>query len=476
MESIKYYKWKKKELNLFKKSCNDILKIKEMQLYQPYYSLYFYIHNTKDSHKLIDIDRRYFIKEVLNIEVEKYHTSNINVSCKIFDKKNSSLKELELFCKCIPLLDPLHIMMNNYNNVVHRNPLLPSCYNHNTQMKINDMCNTAYIDTFMSYICSELTINDILPTFPIFYGSINGIKESFNYDLTDEYHDYKQEKWFHKNLGKTYSIDMYISSDDESDVESDNESDISDNGEYISLLKDIPVQMFFIEKLEGTLEDLLNEDIEKLNADIIKSSIFQVSFALAYLQKHYLFTHNDLHINNVMFQKTDKQFIYYKVNNLYYKVPTHGYLFKIIDFGRCIFTYRNKLFFNDTFYKHSEAGGQYTDPNNHLLFKQKEEEEPIQPNYNFDLCRLAITILDVCNYDKTKEIKNNISFIDFIHSLTLTNEGESLFDLEDDFDMYVSIAKYSSNSRPSKVLQNYIFNDYKVKKKYFPKKLYYKLD
>ena len=104
MESIKYYKWKKKELSVLKKSCSDILKIKEIQLYQPYYSLYFYIHNTKDSHKLIDIDRRYFIKEVLNIELDKYHTSNINVSCKIFDKKNSSLKELELFCKCIHFL------------------------------------------------------------------------------------------------------------------------------------------------------------------------------------------------------------------------------------------------------------------------------------------------------------------------------------------------------------------------------------
>ena len=76
--------------------------------------------------------------------------------------------------------------MNNYNNVVHRNPLLLLCYNYNTQMKINDMCNTAYIDTFMSYICSELTINDILPSFPIFYGSINGIKDSYNYDLTDD--------------------------------------------------------------------------------------------------------------------------------------------------------------------------------------------------------------------------------------------------------------------------------------------------
>ena len=41
---------------------------------------------------------------------------------------------------------------------------------------------------------------------------------------------------------------MYVSSDEESD--SDEEYD---NGEYISLLKDIPVQMFFIEKLEGNI-------------------------------------------------------------------------------------------------------------------------------------------------------------------------------------------------------------------------------
>ena len=107
--------------------------------------------------------------------------------------------------------------------------------------------------------------------------------------------------------------------------------------------------------MEGTLEDLLDETP---NADLIKSCIFQVSFALAFLQKKYSFTHNDLHVNNIMFKKTDRQYLYYKFNNIYFKIPTHGYLFKIIDFGRCIFTYHNKTFFNDTFDKHGEAEGQ----------------------------------------------------------------------------------------------------------------------
>ena len=55
------------------------------------------------------------------------------------------------------------------------------------------------------------------------------------------------------------------------------------------------------------------------------------------MQKHYSFTHNDLHINNIMYTSTSKTFLYYKYNNIYFKVPTYGYLFKIIDFGRSHF-------------------------------------------------------------------------------------------------------------------------------------------
>ena len=35
-----------------------------------------------------------------------------------------------------------------------------------------------------------------------------------------------------------------------------------------------------------------------------------------------------LHINNVMYIKTDILYLYYKFNNIYYKVPTHGYFSK----------------------------------------------------------------------------------------------------------------------------------------------------
>ena len=71
-----------------------------------------------------------------------------------------------------------------------------------------------------------------------------------------------------------------------------------------------------------------------------------------------------------MFKKTDKKYIYYKFCNIYFKVPTFGYLFKIIDFGRSIL-YHGKLFFNDTFNKHGEAEGQYSHHLINLILKKK---------------------------------------------------------------------------------------------------------
>jgi len=516
--SIKFHKWNRKDKKILSRSCDELMDIKEVQFYQPYFSLYFHVHNTSKSHQTIDIKRRYYMKEILEVTNQKYHTSNTFLKCKIFDSSKNINIIKETFCKCIPLLDPLYYLMSNYNTLVNRNNLLPSCYNYNTYEKINNMNNNAYIDTFFSFICSQVTLNNLSPSFPIYYGSLNGIKKEYNFDISEDYNSLKNEKWFHKNLNKfQISVDMYISSDEESDDEEsddeesddeesddeesddeesddkesenegsdDEESDessllsfnsstssgSSNKNDYIILLKNLPCQFFFIEKLQGTLEDILT-NIEDLNIEVILSCIFQISFALMYLQKHYSFTHNDLHINNVMFTSTTKTFIYYKYNNIYFKVPTFGYIFKIIDFGRSVFKFHNKLFFNDTFEKHGEAEGQYSKPFNKLLFK--DNNEPIiKQNFHFDLCRLAITILDVCNFDKNKNYLKKQSFVDFIYNMTLTENCESLYNLEDNFHMYISIAKYSSNALPKNIIQNIIFNKYRIKKKSFPKHSYY---
>ena len=116
--------------------------------------------------------------------------------------------------------------------------------------------------------------------------------------------------------------------------------------DYIATFKNFPVIYLFIESLEGTLEDL---SFKMFNLDLLKSCLFQITFALIYLQKNItILLTMILHINNIMYQSTDRPYLYYKYNNQYYKVPTYGKLFKIIDFGRSIFTFLQKNLYAST--------------------------------------------------------------------------------------------------------------------------------
>ena len=161
---IGFYKWNN-DYKILYNSVKTILNTTNPQIYFPILSLYLYYHNTKKSHKCIDLERRYYVKQILSVDYLKYYNSNSIINAKVFDEKTKTYFTQELFCKCMPILDPLHYIMNNYNSLVKRNPLLPSNYNFNTFEKINDMNNSAYIDTFFGYICSYITTNDINPSF-----------------------------------------------------------------------------------------------------------------------------------------------------------------------------------------------------------------------------------------------------------------------------------------------------------------------
>ena len=65
--------------------------------------------------------------------------------------------------------------------------------------------------------------------------------------------------------------------------------------------------------------------------------MLQIIFTLIIYQQTFEFTHNDLHTNNIVYNNTEKKYIYYRYKNRHYKVPTYGKIYKIIDFGRAIY-------------------------------------------------------------------------------------------------------------------------------------------
>lgn len=460
---IRYHKWQEKEYKELFNSVREHLEMKSLQFYMPFYSLYFSIHNSKKSIDKIDLERNFYLKNIKEVTKSRYYNSNMFLMSDIYDSSKNIIEEKEIFCKTIPIVDAMHCVNNNYNFITKNNYHLPSAYNYNTFKKINDMNNTAYIDVFCSYLFGNLTYNKVNPSFALYYGSMNGVG-NYKYDISDEYHDIKNDKCFNKCIDKGFKLDVYIS-DSESDSNSDGDSESNDD-DYIAIIKDIPLQLLCIEKLEGTLEDLIDDNISE---ELLLSCLFQISFALTYLQKHFEFTHNDLHINNIMYSNTDTKYLYYKMNNIYYRVPTHGKIFKIIDFGRAIFKYKNKVFMNDVFSKLGEAGGQYSYPSQ-VDFICEKEKEIIKPNPHFDLCRLSMTILEEIDPNTYSD-----EIIDFFIHLCDDGRDGNFCNMRDDFKLYMNIAKYACNSLPREIILHNIFKDYRVKKSVFPRKSYYTL-
>ena len=166
--------------------------------------------------------------------------------------------------------------------------------------------------------------------------------------------------------------------------------------------RNFPVQITFLELAEGTLDSLIDiEDDEDPSMVETKEKrwaawLFQIIAALAVAQHWFGFVHNDLHTNNVMWCSTDLPYLYYRVRKggqiSYRKVPTYGRIMKIIDFGRSSFTLPEPAGFviSDAFFPGNDASDQY----NCEPFFDPKKGKKIEPNPSFDLCRLAVSLIE----------------------------------------------------------------------------------
>lgn len=230
------------------------------------------------------------------------------------------------------------------------------------------------------------------------------------------------------------------------DEEDDEEDDESCEPFAWATFKNVPVQMTLMEKCTGTLHELLmmNPDSQKHLAWIT-----QVIFALAYAQRNFAFTHNDLHANNVMYVPCAKEYLYYNCGGQLYKVPTFGYLIKIIDFERGIASIKlngmkeSKLFMSDHYQLDEEAGGMF---NYEHYYNPKYPE--IKPNPSGDLVRLATSIY----WDLFPEEDDSILCKMFRRWVTI-EDGSVLFGKRDPrhdryhgFELYKAIVRFCKDT------------------------------
>jgi hypothetical protein len=270
-------------------------------------------------------------------------------------------------------------------------------------------------------------------------------------------------------------------------------SDAEDDIVYRLVVKDFPTQITVLERCDGTMDDLMEDEISDEATDDMHETkeqrwtawMFQVIAALSTAQQAYDFVHNDLHTNNVMWVGTGITHLYYHIHGApggdrVYKVPTYGRLFKIIDFGRATFrppaaaTGGNHMWFPDAYAPGGDAYAQY---NCGPYFDQSQPK--VQPNKSFDLCRLAVAVLETlwpeeptiaANHVLTREpgrIQNEtVSPLWNLLWLWLTDkEGKNMLrtpageERYPKFDLYCAIARDAQNATPSQQLTLPLFNN-----------------
>jgi hypothetical protein len=171
-------------------------------------------------------------------------------------------------------------------------------------------------------------------------------------------------------------------------TEQDEDENMYEPDLYI-YVRDFPVQLIFMEKFEGTLDELIINQ-ELTDERELSAALMQVIMTLLTYKRAFNFTHNDLHTSNIMYKATEHKYLYYIFNGTSYKVPTYGRIFTLIDFGRAIYNYKGHIFCSDSFEKDGDA---YTQYNTEPFFNPNKPR--IDPNPSFDLCRLGCSLYDI---------------------------------------------------------------------------------
>lgn len=264
--------------------------------------------------------------------------------------------------------------------------------------------------------------------------------------------------------------------------EDSDSSSVSDMYEIHAELYNMPVAVMFLEKQTATMDDMLETSTlapiqTKEQTDQWLAWIFQVCVACAQYQNGLHCTHNDLHTNNILWKRTDQPFLYYKTTKgTVYKVPTYGYIFSIIDYGRAIFTLKGFTYISSDYNDGHDASGMY---NFGCIFD--ETQPKVHPNHSFDLCRLACclvralfpvnpeglanrTVLTKEDGLVVRETANPV--FNLIWSWLKTKDGDNVMETPDGdekyygFDLYIAIASMVHNANPTVQLSRPMFQTF----------------
>jgi hypothetical protein len=451
---------KRKNKDLFKDFKNlKTLDIKEIQNYIPIYNNFFNFDKTKE----INLNHRNFITHIEETDLDENDSESETEDEfpeKIFNIETSNTHNLtkrKSFLKLIPVIEASKFLTGKYkldNEEFYKLPNIEK----NGHPDFYDTNNISYIDSFFSFLSSQILNRYHFVNAIDYYGSFLSLIHNYKLNISDDIEYYIDSDFFMKNKNKLFRIEndemptltfedttmeiefdqlendtvenisnelipetvlnthevdaietmsTHSSESSESSCSSrsshtDTRSDTSETtcssmiDEINVIFNKYLVQITCLEHCVDTLDTLIMTK-SFTTEDQWLSCLFQIIISLVVFQDTFSFTHNDLHTNNIMFIHTKEEFISYCYKGVYYKIPTYGKIFKIIDFGRSIYKVNGQTFCSNSFQSTGDAATQYNCEPYYNPAKTR-----VEPNFSFDLCRLACSMWDnISHLDKT---------------------------------------------------------------------------
>ena len=131
-------------------------------------------------------------------------------------------KEEIIHIKKTALLDPLKVMKDEFvipGKIQNKN--ISDETLKNTMNKLNSYNNCGHVESLFLYLGNKLVETGKCPSFPYYYGCVNGEDPNYHHNITDEYDTVSRTRWF-KDRVKT-DFDLLIIEDDD-DSESSNKN------------------------------------------------------------------------------------------------------------------------------------------------------------------------------------------------------------------------------------------------------------
>ena len=176
----------------------DKLDIENPQNYIPIYTKFFSM-NEGNADKMN-------LNNLLSLDKINSMDSHNSCNAQVIDNENK-VSNKDIFFKFSPLLDPTKYMIGKYDSSDNSMLELPKFGEVSGHAKTNDPNNSAYVDSFFTYLSSQLLHNHNFLHSLDFYGSFLGQKNDFQVNIADEIEYLNDSEFFHKNRGSLFSVD-----------------------------------------------------------------------------------------------------------------------------------------------------------------------------------------------------------------------------------------------------------------------------